>query len=261
MPGYVDGVLEVKLVSIFSGNHDKGLPSHQALIVLFDERTGQPLALMDGTHITGVRTGATSALAVRILAREDAKILAILGAGVQGKSHLNAITRVRKFDQVRISSRSLSHAKNLARDHPGAMAVESFEEAVRGADVVCACTDSPQPILMRSWVKSGATITSVGGSPMGPELDPALIETGLLLVESRATAFQPFPAGAQDLKGVNPERAIELGEILAGNRSAVRSKDQIAVYKSTGHAVEDAAAARLVYELALARNVGELVTL
>ena len=259
MPGYIDGVLEAKLVSIFSGNHDLGLPSHQALIVLFDYKTGRPLALMDGTHITAVRTGAASALAIQTLARPDAHTLAILGAGVQGAAHLMAVTRVRRFDEVRISSRTMSRARTLAASYPGARVVESFEDAVKGADVVCACTDAPQPVILVDWVQSGATVTSVGGSRGGPELDPALAQNSHLVVESRATAFQPFPAGAQELRGLNPERATELGEILAGERPGRRSTGEIIVYKSTGHAIEDAVAARLVFERSLENNVGELV--
>ncbi len=112
MPGYADGILEAKLVSVFPGNDAAGLPSHQALIALFDDETGTPLALLDGTEITAVRTGASSAVATRALARPDARILAVLGAGVQGRSHLEAVTRVRAFDEVRIASRNPEHAED-----------------------------------------------------------------------------------------------------------------------------------------------------
>src|SRR5689334_3109476 len=131
MPGYVDGVLATKLVALFPDAE----PSHQALIAVFDPETGTPCAVMDGTHITAVRTGASSAVATRALAREDARVLAILGAGVQGRSHLGAVQRVRGFREVRIASRTHGHALALAGE-TGATAVESFEEAVRGADVV-----------------------------------------------------------------------------------------------------------------------------
>ena len=130
MPGYVDGVLVAKLVTLFPGHE----PSHQALIAVFDAETGTPVAVMDGTHITAVRTGASSAVATRALAREDSRVLAILGAGVQGRSHLDAVRRVRDFSEVRIASRNPEHAQALAGES-GATAVESFEEAVRGADV------------------------------------------------------------------------------------------------------------------------------
>src|SRR5262245_44464263 len=134
MPGYADGVLEAKLVSVFPANHADGLPSHQATIAVFDPENGTPLALMDGTEITAVRPGAASALATRALARADARVLAILGAGVQARSHIEAVTRVRRFDEVRIASRTAEHAAALAAE-VGGTAYASFEEAVSGADV------------------------------------------------------------------------------------------------------------------------------
>lgn len=246
MPGYVDGVLAAKLVTLFPG-HD---PSHQALIAVFDAETGTARAVMDGTHITAVRTGASSAVATRALAREDAKVLAVLGAGVQGRSHLDTVRRARRFEEVRIASRTFEHAQVLANQE-GAVAVESFEEAVHGADVVCCCTHAAQPILRREWLSPGTHVTSVGAALDGPELDPATIRAGLLCVESRV-GFQPPPAGSFELQRLDPEEAVELGEVLAGTRAGRTSDEQITVYKSMGHAVEDAAAAALVLERASA---------
>jgi alanine dehydrogenase len=246
MPGYVDGVLEAKLVTVFPG-HD---PSHQALITVFDGETGTPRAVMDGTHITAVRTGASSAVATRALAREDARVLAVLGAGVQGRSHLDAVRRVRAFAEVRVASRSFVHAQALAEE-TGATAIESFEDAVRGADVVCCCTHASEPILRHEWLAPGAHVCSVGASQEGPELDPQTVSAGLLCVESRV-AFEPPPAGAFELQGLDPEAAVELGEVLSGTRPGRASAEEITVYKSMGHAVEDAAAAALVLELSSA---------
>ena len=259
MPGYADGILETKLVSVFAGNHELGLPSHQATIALFDDRTGQPLALMDGTEITAVRTGAASAVATRALARPDARVLAVLGAGVQGRSHVDAVTRVRAFDEVRIGSRNADQAGALAAEVGGA-ACASFEEAVDGADVVCACTDAGQPLFPADWLAPGMHVTSVGASRDGPELDPGVMSRGLLAVESRV-AFEPYPAGAHELQGLDPSAAVELGEILAGTHEGRSSSEQITVYKSTGHAVEDAAAAGLVYRRALQEGAGTEVEL
>jgi alanine dehydrogenase len=259
MPGYADGVLEAKLVSVFPANHAVGLPSHQATIALFEEETGTPLALLDGTEITAVRTGAASAVATRALARPDARVLAILGAGVQGRSHAEAVTRVREFADVRVASRNLEHAQALASE-VGGVAVGSFEEAVRGADVVCACTDAGQPVLKAEWLTTGTHLTSVGASREGPELDPETVRSGLLVVESRV-AFEPYPAGAHELQGLDPESAVELGEILAGTRKGRSSPEQVTVYKSMGHAVEDAAAAGLVYRRALEQGAGVQVEL
>jgi alanine dehydrogenase len=243
MPGYVDGVLAAKLVALFP-DHE---PSHQALIAVFDATTGTPLAVMDGTHITAVRTGASSAVATRALAREDARVLAVLGAGVQGRSHVDAVRRVRDFEEVRVASRSFVHAQALA-DEVGGRAVESFEEAVRGAGVVCCCTHADSPILRREWLAPGTHVCSVGVGD-GPELDAETVGAGLLVVESPA-AFQPFPAGTHELDELDPSLGVELGRILSGGHPGRTSDDQLTVYKSMGHAVEDAAAAALVLELA-----------
>ena len=244
MPGYVDGVLAAKLVALFP----EAEPSHQALIAVFDPKTGTPLAVMDGTHITAARTGASSAVATRAVARDDARVLTILGAGVQGRSHLDAVRLVRDFEEVRIASRTFEHAQALAEEH-GATAVESFEEAVRGADVVCCCTHASEPILRREWLSPGMHVTSVGAALDGPELDPETVRAGLLCVESRV-AFEPPPAGSFELQGLDPNDAVELGEVLAGTRPGRTDDEQITVYKSMGHAVEDAAAAALVLERA-----------
>lgn len=259
MPGYADGILETKLVSVFAGNHELGLPTHQGTIALFDDGNGAPLALMDGAEITAVRTGASSAVATRALARPDARVLAILGAGVQARSHIEAATRVRDFDEVRVASRDHEHARALA-DEVGATASGSFGEAISGADVVCACTDAGSPVFGAESLEPGMHVASVGASREGPELDPAVMRAGLLAVESRV-AFEPYPAGAHELQGLDPDDAVELGELLAGTRPGRTSPEQITVYKSMGHAVEDAAAAGLVYRRALAEGAGTEVEL
>ena len=256
MPGYVPGIaLEVKLVSVFPANHDHGLPSHQGLIALFDEDTGTPLAVMDGAYITGIRTGGTAAVAARELSRKDASVLAILGAGVQGGSHLETFPRVREFKEIRIASRDIGKAKGLAARNPRAVVVESFEAAVRGADVVACCTDAREPVLRREWLKAGAHVSSVGGT-WGPELDAETIAAGRVFVEWRGAATTPPPAGAAELQGLDAASLTEVGEVLAGTRPGRQSAAEITVYKSTGHAVEDAATARLVYDRARAEGVG-----
>jgi alanine dehydrogenase len=260
MPGYLDGILESKLVSVFPANHQHGLPSHQALIALFDAETGTPLAVMDGTHITAARTGAASALSTRVLARSDARVLAVLGAGVQGRSHLLAHARVRDFGEVRIASRHPGHAASLAREF-GATAVESFAEAARGADVVCLCTDATSPVSERSWFRPGTHVTSVGSSVGGPELDPDTIRAADLLVVEHRDAFKPYPGGAHELQGLDAGAAAELGEVIAGTRPGRTSDGQLTVYKSMGHAVEDAVAADLVYRAARATGAGVEVAL
>jgi alanine dehydrogenase len=260
MPGYVEGILATKLVSVFPHNHDRGLPSHQALIALFDAATGTPLAVMDGTHITAARTGAASALSTRVLARPDAHVLGVLGAGVQGRSHLEAHARVRDFSEIRVASRDPEHARLLAADF-GALATESFAEAAAGADVVCFCTDATAPFSDPSWFRSGAHVTSVGSSAGGPELDPATIRAADLLVVEHRDAFKPYPGGAHELQGLDPDLAVELGEVISGSRPGRTSPVQLTVYKSMGHAVEDAVAADLVYRSARVQGAGTEVTL
>lgn len=261
MPGYVPGAgLAAKLVTVFPGNHESGLPSHQALIGLFDEATGRPLAILDGTHITAVRTAAAAALSARILARPDVRVLAILGAGVQGGAHLEAMTRVRDFHEIRVASRTPGHAEALSTRSPRARSMRTFEQAVRGADVVCCCTDSPEPVISYSWLAPGTHVTSVGANLEGPELDAATVRRSHLFVESRM-AFSPPPAGSAELLGLDPSIATEVGEVLAGAAPGRTSADEITVYKSMGHAVEDLAAVRIVYEAALREGAGARIKL
>ena len=261
MAGFVPGVaLEAKLVSVFPDNHHYSLPSHQGLIVLFDEKNGAPLAVMDGTYITAIRTGGTAAVATRALARDDASVLAILGAGVQGGSHMETFPRVRNFKEIRVASRDQTKASALAARNPRAHVARSFEEAVRGADVVACCTDAREPIIRREWLKPGVHVSGVGGT-FGPELDPETLAAGRVFVEWRGAATNPPPAGAFELQGFDPEKLTEVGEVLAGTRPGRTTSEEITVYKSTGHAVEDAAAARLVYDRAKTEGAGVRLTL
>jgi ornithine cyclodeaminase/alanine dehydrogenase-like protein (mu-crystallin family) len=256
MAGYVPGVaLEIKLVSVFPGNHARGLPSHQGLIALFDEHGGQPLAVMDGAYITAIRTGGTAAVAANALARSDARVLAILGAGVQGGSHLETFTRVRDFDEIRVASRDQAKAKSLAARHPRARVTTSFEDAVRGADVVACCTDAREPVIRHEWLAPGVHVSSVGGT-FGPELSPETMAAAKVFVEWRGAALNAPPAGAHELQGLDANNITEVGEVLAGAREGRTSDRDITVYKSTGHAVEDAATARLVYDRAVAEGAG-----
>lgn len=256
MPGYVAGTaLEAKLVSVFPGNHAAGLESHQALIALFDDQTGTPLAVMDGTYITAIRTGGAAAVAARTLARDDARVLAILGAGAQGWSHLQTFPRVREFAEIRIASRSRERAEKLAASRPGARVMATFEEAVRGADVVACCTDAREPIVRRAWLAPGAHVSSVGGT-FGPEVDPEIVASSHVFVEWRGAAINAPPAGAVELQGRDPASVTEMGEVLAGKKPGRQSPEEVTLYKSTGHAVEDAATARLVFDRATRERVG-----
>lgn len=235
--------LAAKLVSVFPEN--RALPTHQAVVVVFDPRSGEPLALLDGTEITAQRTAAASALATRLLAREDAQVLAIVGAGVQARSHARYVALARRFREILVAARDPGQARALAAEIPGARAA-GIEEAVRAADVVCATTHAREPVVRAEWLKPGAHVNSVGVHADGSELDAEILSRALLAVESRAAAFAPYPAGAFELRGKDPARAVELGELWSGTRRGRESGEQITLYKSVGVAVEDAAAAALV---------------
>ncbi|TAN24296.1 MAG: ornithine cyclodeaminase family protein [Acidobacteria bacterium] len=244
MPGAASGMLGAKLVSVFPRNPERGLPGHQALIALFDADTGTPVAILEATALTAARTGAVSAVATDALAREDARVLAILGTGVQAQAHWEAVRRVRPFTEIRVAGRTAAHVQARAAEWE-ARPMKSFAAAVRGADVVCACTHADEPVVRREWIQAGAHINSVGIG--GGEIDRATVEAGLLAVESRG-AFAPFPAGAYELQGMDPASGIELGAILAGEHAGRTDAAQITVFKSVGHAVEDVAAAAWLVE-------------
>ncbi len=261
MPAYQQGrEVTVKLVSVFHDNKRLGIPSHQALICLFDPQTGTPLSFMDGTYITALRTAGAAALSTRLLARTDTHVLAIVGAGVQGHSHLTMLPRVRPFSEIRIASRHFAHAEQLAATDSRAHAVETAEEAVRGADVVCLCTNAGEPVVSLDWLAPGMHVTSVGYRPPGGELDPKVIEHGRLFVETRL-AFEPPPAGCGELAGFDSSVGTELGEVLLGWRLGRQSTDELTVYKAMGHACEDMAAASLVYHRAKQDGAGRTVVL
>jgi alanine dehydrogenase len=275
MPGSVPSarVLMSKLVSLFPHNAGGPLPTHQAVIVTFDPETGRPEALLDGTAITATRTGACSALSARLLAREGAEVLAVLGTGVQARSHARAMCRVRRIREVRVAGRDPAKAAKLATDLAGELdvdvrAVSSYEEALDGADIACATTHAVEPVVRRPWLAPGVHVTSVGYNPAGREVDDATISDALVCVESRRAVLAPFPAGSNDLlmpirDGViTPDHLhAELGELVAGTRPGRSSRNQITLYKSVGVAVQDAAAAALVIASARERGLGEEIDL
>jgi len=255
MPAYLPSAgLACKLVTLFPRNRDRH--THQAAIMVFDPDNGSPVALMDGTYITATRTAAASALATRLLAREDASVLAVLGSGVQAQSHGRALAHVRDFTEVRVAARDPAGAEALAREL-GGRAVSSWQEALDGADVVAATTHADEPVVRREWLSPGVHVNSVGLNQSGREVDEATVAEALLVVESRVSTLAPPPAGAPDLAGVSPEHVYaELGELVRGDRPGRTSRDQITLYKSVGVAVQDVAAASLVLHAARARGIG-----
>jgi alanine dehydrogenase len=253
MPAYLPSAgLGCKLVTLFPHNTDR--PTHQAAIVLFDAENGSPVALMDGTYITATRTAAAAALAARLLARADAKILAIIGTGVQARTHARAFAPVREWSEIRIAGRDPDKTAALAAEL-GARAT-SFEEAVRRADVVAAATHSAEPVVRAEWVAPGTHVSSVGYNAPGSELDPELVRAATIVVESRDSSFAPPPGGAPELAGVDPSAVAELGELVNGTRRGRATPVEITLYKSVGVAVQDLAAAALVLAAAREREVG-----
>jgi len=276
MPAYLPGAgaLAAKLVSVFPRNHDQ--PTHHALICCFDPGTGAPVAVLDGTYLTAARTAAGSAVATRLLARPGASRVAVLGTGVQARAHARALARLPGVRAVLIAGRDQSKARELARELASeltaagvtAQAASSVREAVRSADVVCAATHAASPVLRREWLRPGAHVNSVGYNTSGDgEVDPVTVGEALVVVESRAAALAPPPAGAVELvralaaRAIDPGHVVEIGEVAAGTARGRTSDTQLTLYKSVGVAAQDAAAAGLVLAAARERGAGTRITM
>jgi ornithine cyclodeaminase/alanine dehydrogenase-like protein (mu-crystallin family) len=263
MPAHRAGVsplYSLKTVCVFPDNPMRGLDAHQGTVTLFDGKTGEVRALMNASAITAIRTAAVSAVATRLLAREDAKELGILGAGVQARSHLEALRLVRDFDdRVRIYSPTAEHAESLAAE-TGAEAVGSAEEAVRDADVVVTATSSTDPVLRRDWLKQGAHVNVVGGRPpQMRELDVATVADSSFYVDRRESAEnEAFDyRDALDAGAIGPNHIKgEIGEVLIGKAPGRTAPDELTVFRSLGLAVEDLAAAEYVVRKARENGAG-----
>jgi alanine dehydrogenase len=221
---------------------------------------------MDGTYITATRTAAAAALAARLLARPDARVLAILGSGVQARAHLEAIARVLPFEQARVWSRTAEHAQAFAAEAEAPFpveAVDSAEAAVRDADVVVTVTSAREPVVERGWLAPGAHVNAVGSSiPTARELDSATMAAAALFVDSRESTLNESGEylRAVEEKGIGPDHIrAELGEVLTGSAAGRSSSDELTVFVSLGLAVEDLAAAEYLYRRALEEGVGSVV--
>lgn len=246
MPARTPDGLGIKLVTFYPANAGRGIPTHMATIFLVDPETGAPLAVMDGRLVTEMRTAAVSAAATKLLASPDAEILAILGSGVQARSHVEALRLVRRFEEVRVWSRTSEHAERFANEI-GAKAM-SAEEAVRDADVVVTATNSKMLVLRGAWLNPGCHVNAVGACrPDWRELDDEAM-ANVVFVDSREAAMKE--SGDVILSGA--EIYAELGEALAGKVPSCANETTI--FKSLGMAVEDVAAAMLVYRSATNKN-------
>jgi ornithine cyclodeaminase len=261
MPAYLGDpkVLGLKLVSVFPGNHGTPYDSHQGVVVLFEVEHGQLLALIDATSITAIRTAAASGAATRLLAREDASDLAILGSGVEARTHLEAMRAVRSIRRVRVWSRNPENARAFAR-REGVEAVKDARAAVAGADLICTTTASREPVLNGDWIAPGAHINAVGACfPTARELDTSAVARARLYVDRRESTRNE----AGDFLIPKREGAIgdahilgEIGEVLLGRVPGRGGPDEITLFKSLGIAVEDLAAAHHIYRAALERGQG-----
>ena len=240
MPAHTADGLGLKAVTFYPSNAERGIPTHMATIFLVDPETGTPLAVMDGRLITEMRTAAVSAAATKLLASPDAKILAILGSGVQARSHVEALRLVRQFQEIRVWSPTKEHAEQFAKEI-GATPT-SAEQAVRGADVVVTATSSKIPVVKGAWLKAGCHVNAIGACrPDWRELDDAALKGSVVFVDCREGAMKE--SGDVILSGA--EIYAELGEVLAGKVPS--QANETTIFKSLGMAAEDIAAAMLVY--------------
>jgi ornithine cyclodeaminase len=260
--GGTEPLWALKSVAIFPSNAARGLDLHQGFVALFDGTTGETRAILNAGGITAVRTAAVSGVATRLLARPDVHTLAILGAGIQAKAHLEAMRAVHHFERVIAWSRSPGR---VAAELDGVEEASSAEEAVSDADVVVTATSAPEPILERGWLKAGVHVNAVGSSiPSTRELDTATMRDAALFVDRRESTVNEagdflFP---QAEGAIGPEHIrAEIGELLIGTGEGRRSADELTVFKSLGLAVEDLAAAEHVVARAEAENVGSVVSL
>ena len=259
-----------KLISVFPGNHGTSVDSHQGVVVLFDGQNGSPLALMDAASITAIRTAAVSGVATRSLARRDARTLAILGSGVQARTHLDAMLAVRSFDRVLVWSRTREHAsafvEGTQRSHrPRIEVVDDAASAVKRADVVCTVTAAREPVLQGAWLAPGAHVNAVGASlPTTRELDSEAVRRARVFVDRRESALNeagdlliPMQEGAISANHIQ----AELGEVSIGRGEGRRNEEEITLFKSLGLAIEDLACAHYLHERARVEGTGAWVDL
>lgn len=263
MPGYLGEPKSfgLKVVSVMPGNHGTPYDSHQGVVMLFGLEHGEPLAILDATAITAIRTAAASAAATDALARDDAGDLAILGAGAQGRTHLEAMRAVRKLRRVRVWSRSPAHAESFAREAgDGVEAVGSAEDAVRGADLICTTTASKEPVLRGAWVAPGAHVNAVGACfPASRELDSDLVKRARFFTDCRESCVNESGDYLLPLKeGAITDAHLlgEIGEVFTGKIPGRQSRDDVTIYESLGIALEDLASAHFIHRRAQETGAG-----
>jgi len=271
MPSYIAGdhaAYGLKTVCVFPGNPAIGKDAHQGAVMLFSAETGELLALMNASAITAIRTAAVSGVATDLLAREDASELAIVGAGVQARTHLLAMAEVRTVKRCRVVSRTLEHATafvdEMKAQVPFPLEVAgSVEEAVRDADLIATVTNAKEPVVLREWISPGVHLNVVGSSrPHSREVDTATLAASALFVDRRESTLNEAGdylfAAREGAVGPDHIRA-ELGEVLTGEKPGRTSRDEITLFKSLGLAIEDLASASYLYRKAKELNAGNWV--
>jgi alanine dehydrogenase len=272
MPAYMEDlqIMGLKIVSVFPGNHGTEYDSHMGAVMIFETKHGQPLAIVDATEITAIRTAAVSGVATKLLAREEAGDLAVLGSGTQARTHLGAMLLCRSIRRVRVWSRNPENARRFSeresrRHHITVEVMPTAQAAVQRADIICTTTSSPNPILSGQHLSPGAHINAVGSSvPFARELDTEAVVKSRLFVDRRESTMNE----AGDFLIPRKEGAIgddhiqgEIGEILLGKVKGRKSQEDITLFKSLGLAVEDLASAHHVYKKASPGGMGTLVEL
>lgn len=270
MPAYLENrqVMGLKSISIFPGNHGMEFDSHQGGVLLFETKNGRLLALLEAGAITAIRTAAVSGVATQLLAKKDAGRLAILGSGVQAKTHLQAMLFSRKISTVRVWSRDFNHACRFVESESKQSGVKietkkTVEEAVSDADIICTVTAATEPILKGDWLAPGCHINAVGSStPLARELDTCAVVKSRLFVDRRESTLNeagdyliPLSEGKIDASHIQ----AEIGDVLLKQKKGRTSDKEITLFKSLGLAVEDLAAAHFVYQRMLENNAGTRV--
>ena len=263
--GGEQGAFGLKAICVFPDNPSQGKDAHQGAVMLFSRETGELLALMNASEITAIRTAAVSAVATRLLAREDAQELAIIGAGVQARTHLAALACVRSIKRVRVSARNMGRSQGLVSEMQPSVsfpieAVQTNEQAVRGADLIVTATSSLEPVINREWISPGAHINAIGThSPGSREIDSATMAAARIFVDRRESALNESGDYLLAAKEgvIGPDNIIgEIGELLIGKKSGRTSGTEITLFKSLGLAIEDVACAGYLYRKAQAQNAG-----
>lgn len=265
MPAYLEeeNITGVKIVNVHPGNPARGLPTVMALIVLISPETGAPIAVMDGTYLTDVRTGAAGGIAAKYLARKDSKVIGLVGAGNQAKTQLEALCEIFEPGLVRVTSRTKESSEQLIREMAGITPCEiHYEDSIEkvcDCDILVTATPTRKPIVKAQWIKEGTHINAIGADAIGKEeLDPELLIRSKIIVDDMVQALHSGEVNVPLSKHYISENDIhaQLGEVIVGLKPGRTSEEEITIFDSTGLAIQDVASAHLVYERAVSNGLG-----